>query len=465
MSAVELRWGAATDVGMVRAANQDSYLLAGTTFAVADGMGGHVAGEVAAQEALSAFRDSLGAITEDGLRSAVSRANSAVYDRSLAQAELRGMGTTLVALATSPHDQRGVLVNVGDSRAYRLRNSKFVRLSRDHTFVEDLVEAGQLTATEARHHPQRHIVTRALGIEPGVEIDTWLLELEPGDRYVLCSDGLVGEVPDDTIARMLDEVADPQQVADLLVGTANAMGGHDNITVVVIDVVAATVEEVIAEPEPVEAAIAPPVLGQESFPFIEGAEPPTTITEATGTPIGSAAFGGWLDDASPDPDATIVARPPTRSIPSTAAVPKRKRKWGPIVAFATALVLIAIIAFGAIAWYGRSTFYLGFRNDQVTLFRGRPGGVLWFHPTIEKTYQVARGSLTENVRAALDAGKDVPNRSAADELVVNLLQVATAATTTTLPPTTSTSSTTTLPPTTTAPATTTATTAPTSSTS
>ena len=143
MSAVELRWGAATDVGMVRAANQDSYLLAGTTFAVADGMGGHVAGEVAAQEALSAFRDSLGAITEDGLRSAVSRANSAVYDRSLAQAELRGMGTTLVALATSPHDQRGVLVNVGDSRAYRLRNSEFVRLSRDHGASEARLRFGE----------------------------------------------------------------------------------------------------------------------------------------------------------------------------------------------------------------------------------------------------------------------------------------------------------------------------------
>jgi hypothetical protein len=225
----------------------------------------------------------------------------------------------------------------------------------------------------------------------------------------------------------------------------------------------------VAEPEPVEAAVVAepaavrPSFSQESMPFIEGAEPPTTITEATGTPIGS--FGGWLDDAAPDPEATVVARLPTRTTPTPPTVHKRERRWGPIVAFFTALVLIAIIAFGAIAWYGRSTFYLGFRNDQVTLFRGRPGGVLWFHPTVEKTYQVSRESLTENVRAALDTGKDVSNRAAADELVVNILAAATAATTTTLPPTTSTSTTTTIPPTTTAPATTTPTTAPTSSTS
>jgi protein phosphatase len=352
-----------------------------------------------------------------------------VYERSLEYVELRGMGTTLVGFSLSSDRAHGVLVNVGDSRAYRFRDGTLERLSRDHTYVADLVSAGQLTEAEARTHPQRHIVTRALGIEPGVEIDTWLMDLSVRDRYLLCSDGLFGEVPDSTIASLLAEVEDPQQVADLLVGTANAMGGHDNVTVIIIDIVEGE------EPAPLPAQ-----------PIVAPIDPiVTTVVEdltAAAPPVAAEAAAVRADD----PDITVMApqlAPPVAApavVPVSpirrAGPPRRRRRWIGVLMFVTAVLGIFGIAIAAITWYGRSTFFVGVHDGKVTLFRGRPGGVLWIEPTVEKTYDVQLDDLKPSDRARVDAGADVRDTAAADLYVRNLLDAATTTTTTTAPTTT-----------------------------
>ena len=183
-----------------------------------------------------------GTATVASVTEVVRAANEAVFRRSLAEPASRGMGTTLTLIAPAAGaDGRDHLVvaNVGDSRAYLLADGELRQLTRDHSYVEEMLAAGQITAEEARHHPHRHVVTRALGVEQSVAVDTWLVTPEPGDRYLLCSDGLVNEVSDEDIARIITEAADPQAAAEALVAAANAAGGRDNITVVVIEVVEA----------------------------------------------------------------------------------------------------------------------------------------------------------------------------------------------------------------------------------
>ncbi len=239
---IQLRSGSATDVGRVRQVNQDRALEGHILFGVADGMGGHVGGEVAARTAVQALRDSFdqvqGAPTISDLVSAVGAANLAVWNRARTDTSLRGMGTTLTAMAlvTEADVDEIALVNVGDSRAYRLRADTFAQLTSDHTLVEEMVRTGELSASDAASHPRRHVLTRALGIEPDVEVDAWLVRPLAGDRLLLCSDGLINEVPDTSIAEVLGAMADPADAAQELVRMAVEHGGSDNVTVVVIDV-------------------------------------------------------------------------------------------------------------------------------------------------------------------------------------------------------------------------------------
>lgn len=236
-----LAWGASTDAGRVRAGNEDAFVAESMVFVVADGMGGHQAGEVASAIAASTLKDRLasGANTVDVAVAAVVEANAAIFQGAHSNAEQRGMGTTLTALAVlTMEDQppRFVLLNVGDSRTYVMRNGRLRRVSVDHSYVQELVSTGHISEQEARFHPRRNIVTRALGIEPTVRVDTWVLPLVQGDRYVLCSDGLVDEVEDRDIAGLLAEHSNPQEAADALVAAANLNGGRDNTTVIVVDV-------------------------------------------------------------------------------------------------------------------------------------------------------------------------------------------------------------------------------------
>ncbi len=234
--------GVATDIGRVRDGNEDSYLSQEPLFAVADGMGGHKGGEVASQLALDTLES--GFRMESGLAEQIRGANAAVFERSRADTAVQGMGTTLTAVVL--HDMAATFAHVGDSRAYLLRAGDLRRLTEDHTLVNRLVRSGEITEAEAEVHPHRSVLTRALGTDPGVEVDEFTVTLTDGDRLLLCSDGLTGMVTEEQIAAILGAAPDPQDAADRLVRAANRAGGVDNITVVVLDVE--------AEPGDAEAA-------------------------------------------------------------------------------------------------------------------------------------------------------------------------------------------------------------------
>jgi protein phosphatase len=235
-----LRSGSATDVGRIRKINQDLPLERANLYAVADGMGGHAGGEVAARVAVEALEQAFERTpTTAGLRAAFDEANQEVWRQSQVNADLRGMGTTLTAMALvgGPGGQDTLaLANVGDSRAYVFSGGSLVQVTDDHSLAEERMRHGEMTEAEAAVHPQRHILTRALGVSSEVEPDMWELELHTGDRVVICSDGLTNEVGLDEMAAVLDEVDDPEAAAQRLVDVANDHGGSDNITVVVVDV-------------------------------------------------------------------------------------------------------------------------------------------------------------------------------------------------------------------------------------
>jgi len=236
-----LAWGAATDTGRVRTENEDAFVALPMVYGVADGMGGHAAGEIASAIAAGTLRDRLGAGAEsvDVVVAAVVEANAAIFQGAHSNAAQRGMGTTLTAMVVvvdGTGQRRLAMVNVGDSRTYVMRSGRLRRVTIDHSYVQELVSTGHITEAEARGHPRRNIVTRALGIEPNVRVDTWVLPFVQGDRYVLCSDGLVDEVDDAEILRLLLANTTPQNAADALVASANEHGGRDNVTVVVVDV-------------------------------------------------------------------------------------------------------------------------------------------------------------------------------------------------------------------------------------
>lgn len=236
---------ARTDVGRVRTQNEDAYLAVpeAGAFAVADGLGGHAAGEVASRLAVRVLADHVGPTGPDRspevarktLLAALRESNRVILEEAGRDPALRGMGTTLTALLLAD-DRAWAIGHVGDSRAYRLRGGSLERLTRDHTVVQQLVERGRLTEEQARVHPRSSVLTRALGIEREVEAELYDGRARAGDRFLLCSDGLTAMVPEDRIQELLEEAGDPSEVADRLVGAANQAGGADNITVLVLDV-------------------------------------------------------------------------------------------------------------------------------------------------------------------------------------------------------------------------------------
>ena len=238
---VRLSHGAASAVGRVRAINQDDFGAGDDLFVLADGMGGHRGGEVASAEAVAGVLGSFDERTRAGLARAVDRANQAVFGRAAGDVDLFGMGTTLCALALVRSEGGDVLAvaNVGDSRVYRYGDGRLTQVSDDHSLVADLVRAGDLTEEEAARHPQRNILTRALGIELVLSVDTWELSIQADDRYLLCSDGLFNEIDDDRIAALLAGHDNPELTAATLVRAAVDAGGHDNVTALVVDIDAA----------------------------------------------------------------------------------------------------------------------------------------------------------------------------------------------------------------------------------
>jgi PPM family protein phosphatase len=224
--------GAATDIGKVRERNEDSFLAEPPLFAVADGIGGHRGGEVASQLALEVLEQ----MTTEGkgtLSERVRQANRAVFERSQADKQVTGMGTTLTAVIVEGAGVR--LAHVGDSRAYLLRAGSLRQLTDDHTLVARMVKTGEITTDEAEVHPHRNVLTRALGTESEVRVDEKEVPLIDGDMLLLCSDGLTGMVTEDQIQAILEASASPQDASDRLIKAANRAGGVDNITVVVLE--------------------------------------------------------------------------------------------------------------------------------------------------------------------------------------------------------------------------------------
>jgi protein phosphatase len=439
-----LRWGGATHVGRVRSTNDDNYMARDDVglWAVADGMGGHQGGDVASAIACEALGRSFADHTVDGLIEAIEQANQAVYETATGDPELTGMGTTMVALAVVDEEGDEVLAvaNVGDSRVYRYSVGALEQLTEDHSLVADLVRGGTLSPEEAAVHPQRNIVTRALGVNDRVPVDTLTVEPVAGHRYVLCSDGLFNEVTEPGIAGVLHRVDDPREAADELVRLAVDGGGRDNVTVVVVDVV----------DDGGRAGEASAALAVGAASGLAGRAESAGVTETEG---GSAAGGlpyepAGATNGSGAGRGTEVGR--TR--------PQGRRVTWRVLLFS--LILLALIggAFATIQWYGRSTYFVGFEGDRVAIFKGRPGGVLWLDPVLEETTDIERSHVPADTRDDLDAGKEQSSLGDAhryvDRLSARADELAAETTTTTRPATTTSAprTTTTRPGTTTTPA-------------
>lgn len=228
-------FGSRTDVGCVREHNEDSLVVAPPLYVVCDGMGGHAAGEVASEIAVDVVAQRAPRHADAAaLGQAVEEANLAIIKAAREGVGRAGMGCTCTAAILE--NERLVIAQVGDSRAYLLHKGTMQQLTRDHSLVADLIEAGQITPAEARVHPQRSVITRALGSDPRTQPDLFEINVEAGDRLLLCSDGLSTMLEDDRIETILNSATDPQRCAAQLVNEANSLGGYDNITVIVVDV-------------------------------------------------------------------------------------------------------------------------------------------------------------------------------------------------------------------------------------
>ncbi len=381
---VRLVVGAATDVGRVRGHNEDAYLVDDQLglVAVADGMGGHQAGEVASATALEALR---AAVTSgEGIRDAVTSANDAVYDKSTTDERLRGMGTTLTA-ATLATGGTLLLGHVGDSRAYLLHDAQLERLTTDHSLVEELIQAGEITPEEAEADPRRSMITRALGIEPDVDVDLVPTQLSNGDRLLFCSDGLTGMVSEDEIRTILTEEHDSNAAARRLIAAANAAGGIDNITVLVVDVV---------DDDDATAAI-----------------PAVTLEEPTEEP----------------------PRPTGEPAPAATQRQGRRRRFWRLVRWALPIVAVIGVAVGVVAWYARNTYYVGSDLGLVAVFRGRPGGVLIWNPTLaQKRTNILVKDLPPRLRQDLRSGHGQFSSVNDARAYVRRLSASTTTTTTTV---------------------------------
>lgn len=388
---MKLRWGAFTDAGLVRQQNEDSFAADESLFIVADGMGGHNAGEVASALAVTTVKAGAraGIATAEQFRELVQQANTVIYTASLDDSTQQGMGTTLTALAVVPGTEPLVLVaNVGDSRTYLWRDGRLEHLSVDHSYVQELVNEGIISPEEARVHPRRNIVTRALGIDRNVSVDVFSHVVRTGDRLILCSDGLVDEVDDSEIADVLSRHTDPQETSEALVMVANTNGGRDNTTVVVVDVL-------------------------------------DDISEPTGRTT---------------PDNTA----PLEKLAVTDASAARVRRRRVMFALAwTGLVAIVLVGLAVVGVYARSGYFIGFgENDKVAVFRGRVGGVLWFEPTIDTQTELTGQELPEDILRDVALNRTFPSSSMALKYLALIETAIIDATTSTTVPSGSTTSTT-----------------------
>jgi PPM family protein phosphatase len=305
-----------TDTGRRRMRNEDAYVFEPPLFAIADGMGGARAGEIAAGIAASALREGRDdVIDEASLQAIVEEANRRVWEHSLADPSTAGMGTTVTVALVDAGAAQIVFGHVGDSRAYRLRGGRLEQVTTDHSLVAELVQSGVLTPEEAERHPQRSAITRAVGTESAIEVDVFTVPAEPGDLVLLCSDGLTDMLSEEEIASALvDAERDPARAAGALVAAANAAGGEDNITVVLFELVD------------------------------DAGEPDAVTLEDTQTAIGvdGDGDGATADAAAIDGDATGAVEK---------AGPLRRHGAGPGGRIAALILIAGVLVLGLVALY------------------------------------------------------------------------------------------------------------------
>jgi PPM family protein phosphatase len=396
---VGLSAGFATNRGLVRQTNEDSFLVRKGLYAVCDGMGGARGGEVASQMACERMvaLDPVSA-GEDELRAAIVSANESISARSLAEPRLLGMGTTLTLALI--RDDTLLLGHVGDSRAYLLHDGALRQLTDDHSWVGEMVRRGELTAAEAAVHPHRSVITKALGTDGDAEPDLLEVALEPGDRLLLCSDGLSGMVSNDSIQELLRRGDGAQAVADALVQAAIKAGGEDNVTVVVVDLVADRDPDAGAEDageavpgdadgaaEDDKITLGPTERGQERSSV------PGFMRPALG-------MGAKLGRRPP-----IWARPAPQVSPATEGLAKTshwpRRKW---IVTAAVVVVILALAIAAFAVFNSNVYYVGTSDGMVALYQGLPETLLGIQlSSIVELGTVTYDSLAEYQRERVDA--------------------------------------------------------------
>ncbi|MHB1251845.1 MAG: PP2C family protein-serine/threonine phosphatase [Acidimicrobiales bacterium] len=325
------RYAAATDTGLVRESNQDAIFVDDSLAIVADGMGGHAAGEVASALTVDVIYDGyLKNPTVEGLYEAVQGANHAVLSEARSTPDHFGMGTTVIVLGLT-HDGAGVisptLFHVGDSRAYQLRDGALRQLSDDHSVAEEWVRMGRLTPDEAATHPRRHQLTRGVGVEDSIDIDVMSVSATVGDRVLLCSDGLSNELSNEEIARLASSPISLDEAVTNLITAAKHAGGRDNISVVLLE-----------------------------FDEVEVATTPIKKT-------------------------LVAPAPPVAQSTKSVYTRSRRRRFTWRVWLGVGF-FVAIVAgfFAVVLWYAYSTYYLANDNGSIAVYQGQPKGVLWYKP-------------------------------------------------------------------------------------
>jgi PPM family protein phosphatase len=375
-----------TDTGRQRNANEDSYFARSPVFVVADGMGGAQAGEVASKTAAEAFdRELPDGAPERTLRETIEAANREINRRAGSDPSLAGMGTTITAAIVNAQSEEVAVGHVGDSRAYRLREGKLERLTRDHSLVEEMRRKGQLTDAQAEDHPQRSIITRALGPEPEVEVDVQTVPAAPGDVFLLCSDGLTTMVAEERIARVLGGAGSMGAAVRALIDEANRGGGRDNITALAFR--------------------------------LEDSDAPARVPEGA-TLIGDSAEEAGLTATEVRRRAAAEAARKRRE----EGTPKPRRRGLKRAAKAlAALAVLAAIAFGA--WYGNSqVWFLGTdEGGRVALYRGLPYELPFGAKLYSERYAspIQTDSLPPKRREAV-TGHDLRSRGDAVSLIEDI---------------------------------------------
>jgi serine/threonine protein phosphatase PrpC len=456
-----LRAAGITDPGQVRTQNQDTFFVSEDLVLIADGMGGYAGGEVAAQIAADVVGEHFATDgSAGGLSDAVADANRRIYERGGEQG-LEGMGTTLVALAVVDRRTRVLLANVGDSRAYLLRDGALRQLTEDHSVAAELVRLGRLEEEEGAEHPGRHVLTRALGVDRDVAPDLIELDPRPGDRVLLCSDGLSNELDDEGILVLL-RVGAPSDAARALVAAANAHGGLDNITAVVADVVGSdgAADDGATEARGAMAASGPAAAAGvvTGTALLDGPIPGAGPDAGPGQGTGAFARAGSATTA-----VAAVATRPTSSLPAqrtlavrpvlTGRERRRRRredrrarrtynKWVSLrgTVFLLAILGVLVGGFAVLRWYGTSNYLVAVRGDRIVVVQGQPGGFLWWPQRVVLRERYGLHQMPVEVRAAIVTGVQEPSLAEAKRYLANRhgewLAVAGTTTTTTTTTTT-----------------------------